>query len=196
VTKGSLVTRDLDLLAELARHAAAHVFVSITSLDPALQQRLEPRAAAPRRRLASVEALARAGIPVGVLVAPVIPGLTDHEIPGIVAAAARAGAADVRHVMLKLPHGVKQLFSAWLERHVPERRDKVLRRVRAMRGGRLNDARFHLRQRGSGFFAEQTHALFELARRRAGLPGLPELSTHSFRRGARAQLELFAGPSS
>lgn len=191
VTKSALVLRDVDLLGELARHRAAQVFVSITSLDPALQRALEPRAAAPASRLRSVEALARAGIPVGVLVAPVIPGLNDHEAPAIVAAAASAGAGVVRHVMLKLPHGVKQLFASWLERHRPERRQKVLGRVRAMRGGRLNDPRFHLRQRGSGFYAEQTHALFALACRRAGLgEALPPLSSAAFRRPDGDQLRL------
>jgi DNA repair photolyase len=192
VTKSALVTRDADLLAELAGFGAASVCVSITTLDAELQRRMEPRAAAPSKRLAAVETLARAGVPVAVLVAPVVPGLTDHEAPAIVAAAARAGARSVRHLMLRLPHGVKDLFDAWLERHYPERRAKVLSRVRAMRGGRLNDPRFFERHRGSGFFAEQTHALFALACRRAGLDdGLPPLSTAAFRRPQGPQLELF-----
>jgi DNA repair photolyase len=195
VTKSALVTRDADVLAELAAHRAAHVFVSITSLDPKLQRTMEPRASAPSRRLATVRELAAAGIPVGVLVAPVIPGLNDHEAPAIVAAAARAGASAVRHLMLKLPHGVKELFAAWLERHHPERKQKVLNRVRAMRGGRLNDPRFHLRQSGSGLFAEQTHALFALACRRAGLAeAMPALSSAAFRGGRREQLDLFPPP--
>ena len=190
VTKSALVTRDADLLADLARDRAASVAVSITSLDPKLQQVLEPRAAAPSRRLAAVRKLRAAGIPVSVMVAPVIPGLNDHEAPAIVAAAADAGALAVQHLMLRLPHGVKELFASWLERHFPERKEKVLRRVREMRGGRLNDPRFGHRHTGEGFFAGQTHALFELACRRAGLPGLPPLSTAAFRRPGGEQLEL------
>jgi DNA repair photolyase len=192
VTKSALVTRDVDVLSELARDRCAQVFVSITSLDPAIQRAMEPRAAAPSRRLATVEALARAGIPVGVMVAPVVPGLTDHEAPAIVAAAAAAGAGAVGHLMLRLPHGVKELFEAWLERHFPERKDKVLNRVREMRGGTLNDPRFFHRHRGSGVFAEQTHQMFELARRKAGVPSkLPELSTRAFRRPGGSQPSLF-----
>jgi DNA repair photolyase len=192
VTKSELVVRDADLLGELARFEAASVFVSITSLDRALHRDLEPRAAAPARRLAAIEALAKAGVPVGVMVAPVIPGLNDHEIPAIVAAAARAGAVGASLVMLRLPHGLAPLFESWLDRHRPERKAKVLRLVRAMRGGRLNDPRFHSRWRGEGQHAEQIHALFELARRRAGLLERgPELSTAAFRRPADPQLALF-----
>ena len=191
VTKGTLVRRDLDLLVELARLDLTHVYVSVTTLDRELQRSLEPLAAAPSQRIAAIEALASAGIPVGVLVAPVIPGLTDHEAPAIVDAVARAGALNVRHVMLRLPHGVKQLFETWLERHHPDRRAKVMNRVRAMRGGRLNDPRFHLRQRGTGFFADQTHALFAVACRRAGLAQeMPPLSTAHFRHPGGEQLPL------
>jgi DNA repair photolyase len=193
VTKSALVERDADLLAELARHDAAAVFVSVTSLDERLSRALEPRAATPRRRLATIEALCGAGVPVGAMVAPVIPALNDHEIPAIVQAAARAGAGCARHVMLRLPHGVAALFEAWLERHFPERKQKVLSRVRAMRGGRLNDSRFHSRMRGSGALAEQTHALFALACRRAGLPEQgPALSATAFCRPGEPQLSLFA----
>lgn len=195
VTKSSLVVRDADLLAELAAHDAARVYVSITTLDRALQRVMEPRTAAPSQRLATVEALAKAGIPVGVMVAPVIPGLTDHEVPAIVEAAARAGARTARHLMLRLPYGNKELFEAWLERHYPERRQKVMNRVRAMRGGKLNDARFHVRMRGTGFFADQTHAVFALACRRAGLSeDMPEVSTAAFRRPPDPQLALFERP--
>ncbi|HXZ85218.1 MAG TPA: radical SAM protein [Myxococcota bacterium] len=194
VTKSYTVTRDADLLAELASHGAASVSISLTSLDAELQRRMEPRASAPGRRLAAIERLAKAGIPVGVLVAPIIPGLTDHEIPALLAAAASAGASFAGRVVLRLPHGTKQLFEEWLERHYPERREKILARLRALHGGKLYDPGFGQRQRGSGPFAEQIGGLFELARRRAGLAehGL-ELSTAAFRRpGARAaQLELF-----
>lgn len=196
VTKSGGVTRDLDLLQELARYDAAAVYVSITTLDRELHRVMEPRAAAPERRLATVEALARAGIPVGVLLAPVIPGLTDHEIPAIVAASAAAGARFVTHIMLRLPHGLRELFEDWLERHFPERKAKVLNRIRAVRGGRLNDARFHSRQRGSGPFADQVEAMLRLACRRAGLSdSCPSLSTNAFRRPpdleSTPQLSLF-----
>jgi DNA repair photolyase len=187
VTKGHLVTRDADLLGELAGFGASSVLVSVTTLDPALQRAMEPRAAPPARRLAAIEQLAKAGVPVGVMVAPIVPGLTDHEIPRILAAAAGAGARFAGRVLLRLPHGVKELFEAWLAEHYPERRAKVLSRLRAMRGGRLTDPSFGSRQRGEGFFADEMERLFELARRRAGLAARgPELSTAHFRRPARA----------
>ncbi len=195
ITKSWLVTRDADLLGELARHGAASVAVSITTLDVDLQHRMEPRASRPSKRLAAIEALAEAGVPVGVMVAPVVPGLTDHEIPRILAAAASAGAGFAGKVLLRLPHGVGPLFSDWLERHYPERREKVLSRVRALRGGRLYDARFGLRQTGEGLFAREIESLFALGCRRAGLARRgPALSVAAFRRPseARAQLDLFA----
>jgi DNA repair photolyase len=195
VTKSALVLRDADLLRELAAAKAAAVYVSLTTLDRRLARRMEPRAAAPRLRLEAVAALARAGIPVGVMVAPVIPGLNDAEIPALVEAAARAGAGGARHILLRLPHGLKQLFEDWLERHYPERREKVLGRLRAARGGRLNDPHFHSRMRGSGHYAEQIHALFGLSCRRAGIPERGfELSTAAFRRPTGPQLALFAQP--
>jgi len=190
VTKSALVLRDADLLAELAESGCAAVLVSVTTLDRDLARRLEPRASAPHRRLAAIEGLARAGVPVGVMMAPVIPGLTDHEIPRVLRAAADAGATTASHVMLKLPHGVKDLFAEWLERHRPERRARVLNRVREVRGGRLNDPRFHARQRGTGRYAEHVGALFDLARRRAGIrASSPALRTDAFRRPG-AQLTL------
>jgi DNA repair photolyase len=194
VTKSYTVTRDADLLGELAACRAASVSISLTTLDPELQRRMEPRASAPARRLAAIEHLARAGIPVGVLVAPIVPGLTDHEIPALLAAAADAGASFAGRVVLRLPHGVKQLFEEWLAQHHPERREKVLARLRALHGGRLYDSSFGQRQRGTGPFADQIGSLFEVARRRAGLPeNGPELSTASFRRpgGRGSQLQLF-----
>jgi DNA repair photolyase len=195
VTKGFLVTRDLDLLAELARVNAASVMLSITTLDPELQRKMEPLASPPTKRLAAIDALARAGVPVGVMTAPVIPGLTDHELPAILQAAANAGASSAGLVVLRLPHGVKELFSDWLAQHYPERREKVLNRLRALHGGALYDARFAHRQRGSGEFAEQIQALFELGLRRARLARRSaELSTAAFRRpGVADQLSLFGG---
>jgi DNA repair photolyase len=192
VTKSALVCRDSDLLAELARHGAAAVLVSVTTLDPGLHRRMEPRASAPARRLEAIAALAEAGVPVGAMLAPVIPAINDHEIPRIVEAVARSGAGFASHVMLRLPHGLKQLFEAWLERHFPERRQKVLAQVMQMRGGRLNDPHFHSRMSGSGVLAEQIHALFELACRRAGLGSrTPGLSVAAFRRPREPQLGLF-----
>ncbi len=193
VTKNHLVTRDLDLLAELARHGAAAVFLSITTLDQDLQRVMEPRTSPPARRLAAVEQLAGAGIPVGVMVAPVIPGLTDHEMPAILQAAADAGARAAAFVPLRLPLGVKELFAHWLETHFPERKAKVLGRVRGMRGGKLNDSRFRSRMRGEGAYADQIRALFHAACRKAGLNQRWEgLSTAAFRRpDPTGQLGLF-----
>ncbi len=191
VTKSGLVTRDIDLLRELAEHDAAMVNVSITSLDDDIRRLMEPRASPPHERLRAVEALAKAGIPVGVLVAPIVPGLTDSEIPALVSAAARAGARTVHSVMLRLPHGVAGLFEAWLARNFPDRAAKVMSRVRGLRGGRRNDPRFHTRLRGEGVFADQIADLFELACRRAGVNGdAPKLSTASFRRPGGEQLAL------
>ena len=191
VTKNYLVTRDSDLLGELARHHAAAVNLSINSLDAELARTLEPRAASPSLRLAAVEALAQAGIPVGVLVAPVIPGLNDHEMAAVLKAAKQAGAMWAALQVLRLPLTVAPLFEDWLERCVPEKKDKVLNRIRAMRGGRLNDSRFGERMRGRGIFAEQITQMFHIARRKVGLPeDRPELSVAAFRRPTGAQLEL------
>jgi DNA repair photolyase len=192
VTKSALVARDADLLAELAADGAASVCVSVTTLEGELARRMEPRAAAPAQRLRAIESLAQAGVPVGVMVAPIVPGLNDHEIPAIVSAAARAGARFAGRVVLRLPHGLRELFEDWLERAYPERRAKVRNRMLALHGGRLYDPRFGHRQRGAGRFAEQIDGLFELALRRAGLPSQrPALSSAAFRRPAGAQLALF-----
>lgn len=194
VTKNYLVTRDIDLLSELARHGAAAVTLSVTTLDNRVQRVMEPRTSIPARRLAAIQALARAGIPAGVLVAPVIPGLTDHEMPRILEAAARAGAATAGYVLLRLPHAVAPLFETWLGQHFPERKDKVLNRLRAMRGGRLYDSRFGARQRGEGPFAEQIAQIFEVTCRRLELNERHrELSTAAFLRPAPGgQLDIFS----
>lgn len=183
ITKHHLVTRDIDLLRELARHGAAAVTLSITTLRRELQRVLEPRAATPERRLEAVRKLAEAGIPTGVLVAPVIPGLTDFEMPHILKAAAEAGASRAGYVLLRLPHGLKELFEDWLERHVPDRKGKVLNRLRALHGGALYDARFGVRARGEGPYADQLRAMFDVTCRAAGLNALSlELSAAAFRR--------------
>lgn len=196
VTKSHLVTRDVDLLGGLAAHWAAKVNLSITTLDPELARKLEPRAAAPHRRLDAIRRLSDAGIPTGVIVGPVIPGLTDHELPAILEAAAAAGATSASYILLRLPHGVKELFADWLERHVPDRKEKVLGRVRDVRSGRLNDPRFRSRMRGEGPYAEQIRSMFEIARRRHSLDRRGEpLSTEAFRRPAPGgQGDLFSDP--
>ena len=193
ITKNHLVTRDVDLLSQLAAVSAVRVYISVTTLDPHLSAAMEPRASSPARRLAAVSALAAAGIPVGVLMAPVVPGLTDHEIPNVVQAAADAGAGSVGHIPLRLPMAVAGLFSDWLQRHYPDRKDKVLNRVRSLRGGKLNDPRFGHRMRGNGVWADQMRNVFDVARRRAGLHErrLPDASTAAFRRPTGPQMTLW-----
>jgi DNA repair photolyase len=191
ITKNFLVTRDLDLLQDLASHHAAMVMLSLNSLDSELARNLEPRASSPRQRLAGIEALAQAGVPVGVMVAPVIPALTDHEIPAVLEAAKAAGAAWAGTEILRLPLTVAPLFEQWLERTVPEKKDKILNRIRDIRGGRLNDPRFGYRMGGEGNFAEQIFQMFRVGQRRAGMGEQgPELSTAAFRRPEGAQLAL------
>jgi DNA repair photolyase len=153
---------------------------------------MEPRASQPAGRLAAVAELARGGVPVGVLVAPVIPGLTDHELPAIVEAAAAAGARHAGYVLLRLPLGVADLFERWLGQYFPERKEKVLGRLRSLRGGRLNDHRFGSRMRGEGVLAETIRQMFALACRKAGIMGRgPELSSAAFRRPGGTQRLLF-----
>lgn len=191
ITKNFLVTRDADLLSALASFQAASVHISINSLGSELARRLEPRAASPRQRLAAVEMLSKAGIPVGVLVAPVIPALNDHEIPAVLAAAKSAGAGWAGMEILRLPLTVAPIFQEWLERNFPNKRDGVLNRIRDIRAGKLNDPRFGSRMRGEGIFAEQIHQLFHVATRKLGLREEgPELSVSSFRRPSGAQLEF------
>ena len=191
VTKNFLVTRDLDLLRELAAFQAVHVNLSINSLSSDLARELEPRASSPRQRLAAVETLAKAGVPVGVLVAPVIPALNDHEIPSVLAAAKAAGAGWAYTEILRLPLTVAPVFQQWLEDHVPEKKDKILGRIRSIRGGKLNDARFGSRMSGEGIFADQIHQMFTVARRKAGIPeDGPELSAAAFRKPEGPQLQL------
>jgi DNA repair photolyase len=183
VTKNHLVTRDIDLLGELAAHQAAIVNLSVTTLNEKLQRVMEPRASTPARRLEAVRRLAEAGIPVRVLVAPVVPGLTDHEMPAIIAAAAQAGATAASYIPLRLPHGLKGLFEDWLQTHFPDRKDKVLNRIREMRGGKLYDSEWGTRMRGEGLFADQYEALFGAACRKHGLVrDFPPLSSAGFRR--------------
>ena len=169
ITKNHLITRDIDLLADMARHNAASAAISITSLDNRLAAKMEPRASSPRARLAAIRELSQAGVPVAVMTAPIIPGLNDHEIPAILKAAAEAGATSAGYVLLRLPHQIKDLFLDWLARHFPDRAGRVESAIRAARGGALYDARFYARQRGAGPLAEQIAAAFRLFARRYSL---------------------------
>src|SRR5437667_2555772 len=192
ITKNELVTRDIDLLGRLARIDGALVFVSVTSLDGELARELEPRASQPARRLAAIEMLASAGIPTGALVAPVIPGLTDHEMPAILSAVSKAGAVAAGFVPLRLPYGVAPLFEEWLTLHRPLQKEKILNRIRDIRGGRLNDPNFGSRLNGSGAYADHLSGLFEVCCRKAGLnSSRPILSAKAFRRPGPSQLRLF-----
>ena len=192
VTKNFLVTRDIDLLSELARYQCAAVLISLTTLDQKLSGLMEPRASRPDHRLEAIAALSQAGIPVGFLLAPMIPALTDAEAPAIVQTAARAGAGFGSYTPLRLPHAVKSIFESWLEQHYPGKKEKVLNRIRAIRGGKLNDPNFNSRMRGEGIFAEQMAELFRVACKKAGISEQrPRLSTEHFRRPSGSQLNLF-----
>ncbi|HTW37858.1 MAG TPA: PA0069 family radical SAM protein [Steroidobacteraceae bacterium] len=193
ITKSSLIVRDLDILRDLARQHLAQVTVSVTTLDAELKRRLEPQAAAPQARLATIRALAGEGIPVAVLVAPVIPAITDHELERIVEAAAAAGATSAGYVLLRLPYEVKSLFREWLAEHYPQRAEHVMSLIHALRGGADNDPRFGHRMRGTGPFAELLARRFQLACGRAGLEGKRSvpLTTTLFRRpGPQGELAL------
>ena len=169
VTKSALVVRDLDLIAPAAARHQAEVHLSITTLDPGLASRMEPRAATPARRLETLRALAAAGVPCGVMAAPMIPGLNDHELERILEAARDAGATSAGWVLLRLPHELKGLFESWLELHEPKQAGKVLSRIRETRAGGLYDARFGARQRGEGVYAEMLARRFDVAAGRLGL---------------------------
>jgi DNA repair photolyase len=191
ITKNHLVTRDADVLADLAKDNAARVFVSVTTLDHSLQRTMEPRTSTPELRLDAISTLAEAGVPVGVMVAPVIPALTDHEMPAILAAAKKAGARWAGYVALRLPWAVAPLFEQWLTEQFPDRKDKVLNRVRELREGKLYDAKWGVRGRGTGIFADQMEALFDVTCRKLGLNEEDRgLSTAAFRRQT-AQASLF-----
>src|SRR5205809_4376164 len=190
ITKNRLVTRDVDLLRSLAAHNAVAVNISVTSLDSNLQRVLEPRTSSPQARLDAIRQLRSAGVPTGVMVAPVIPGLTDHEVPRILDACAKAGAQFAAYTIVRLPWAVAPLFEHWLEEHFPDRKEKVLGRIRDLRGNRLNNSQWRTRMTGEGIFAEQIASLFEVGCRRAGIGARPRLSTAAFRR-MREQLTLF-----
>ena len=194
VTKSTLVLRDLDLLEALAARNLTRVYISVTTLDDELKRRMEPRAAAPAARLAAVRRLAAAGVPVGVMFAPVIPGLNDHELEVVVEAAGAAGAAAAAYILLRLPREVRDLFYEWLAAHYPDRAARVRSRLRDMRGGRDNDPRFGERMRGQGPWAALLSARFSAALRKNGLAEreLASLDTGQFMppRPASPQLSL------
>ena len=183
VTKSALVERDFDLLSEMAQMGLTHVILSITTLDEELKRRMEPRAASPRRRLATIERLTEAGIPAGVMFAPVIPALNDHELESILEASAKAGALWAGYTVLRLPNEVRPLFKDWLAEQYPLKAKHVMSRVRQIRGGKENDSSFGRRMRGQGLYADLLRQRFDHACRRHGLNGgrRPELDCALFR---------------
>lgn len=193
ITKNYLVTRDIDYLGDLASVQAAMVNLSITTLDNNLARVMEPRASSPDRRFQAIEMLSKAGIPTNVMIGPVLPGLTEHEIPAILERAAASGARNAGYTMLRLPYGVKDLFQTWLAEHYPDRAKKILNRIREMRGGKLNDSTFGARMRGNGPHADQINQIFYMARKKYGLDQpYAQLSTDHFRKEAfDRQLRLF-----
>ncbi len=197
VTKSAGVLRDLDILQRLAARNLVRVWLSVTTLDPALARVMEPRAATPARRLAAVAALSGAGVPAGVLAAPMIPGLNDAEMERIVTASAKAGAKAAGYVLLRLPHELRQMFEAWLAQHVPDRARHVLNLVRETRSGALNDSRFSERLVGTGVYADLLARRFHRAARQHGLNGRQQLDCSQFAvpagtgAFAEAQLSLF-----
>lgn len=192
ITKSDLVTRDADVLGSMAAWTGVRVHVSVTTLDDTVARRMEPRAALPRRRIETIRELAGRGIGVGVLAAPIVPGLTDWEIPRILAAARDAGARFAGYIPLRLPHGVAGLFEGWLEENFPASRSKVMNRIRSIRGGRENDPRFGHRMRGAGAYADEMAQLFGITARNAGFEqSPPRLNVSEFRRPGSRQPRLF-----
>jgi DNA repair photolyase len=192
ISKNHLVMRDVDIFRAMAARNLIAVNLSITTLDAKLGRLMEPRASHPDLRLRAIETLASAGVPVGVMIGPVLPGLTDHEIPAILKAAAAAGASSAGYTMLRLPYGVKDLFTHWLQEHFPDRAEKVLRRLREMHGGKLYDSEFGHRMHGAGQHADQIGAIFNLYRNKYQLTRPAVLSVAHFDRAAgQGQLGLF-----
>lgn len=191
VTKSAMITRDIDVLQQLAKQECVSVSMSITSLDPEVSRRMEPRAPMPEKRLEAMRQLAEAGVPVGVNAAPIIPGLTDEELPEIIRRSAELGAKSAAYILVRLPYAVKDLFVEWVNREFPLRASKILNRIRDLRGGKLSDPRFHTRMSGEGEFADAICALFQAACRKYGLNenGESQLSTKHFRRPG--QLSMF-----
>lgn len=192
ISKSGLLRRDLDVLGPMVERSLVSVTVSLTSVDDALAGKLEPRAARPSLRLQTIEALAEAGVPVGILVAPLIPGLTDEQLPAILTAAAERGAQWAGYTILRLPGPVEEVFVDWVEEQFPNRKTRILERLRSLRGGTLNAPDFGDRMRGRGEWAQVLRQLFHTARQNAGLDRRsPSLSTNAFRRLPQGQHSLF-----
>jgi DNA repair photolyase len=182
ITKNQLVTRDIDILQKLARFQAVTVYLSVTTLDEKLRLKLEPRTSSGERRLKAIETLSQAGIPTGILISPIIPGLNDVEIPQLLKSAAAAGARFAHYTLVRLPHGVADLFEGWLKEHFPDRHAKVMNKIKEMHRGKRNDSRFGHRMEGEGILADQLYQFFELWRRKLGFSRETELATDHFRR--------------
>ena len=196
VTKSTLILRDLDLLQDLARDQLVSVMLSITSLDPGIKRTLEPRTASPQARLKAIEQLSSAGVPVGVLVAPVIPALTDHELERILEAAKAAGASSAGYVLLRLPLEIKDLFREWLAEHYPDRAAHVMSLINQSRGGKDYQSEFGTRMVGTGVFAQLLSKRFELAKRKFSLDdgaGRHDLRTDLFRPPSRDRQQMTLG---
>lgn len=192
ITKNHLITRDIDYLQELTNYNCVSVYISITTLNKALGQKMEPRTSSPTRRLKAVEELAKAGIPVGVNIAPIIPGITDHEIPEILKACRDVGAQSAGFIILRLPFKVKDLFQEWLQQHFPDRKEKVLNRIRAMRNGNLSNSNFGDRMSGNGEYYNYIKQGFNIHSKRFGFnQKSSKLTTDFFRKPYGDQLGLF-----
>ncbi len=192
ITKNYLAMRDIDLYSQLAQHNLAAIYISLNSLDVSLARKMEPRASSPERRLEAIRKLSEAKIPVGVLAAPIVPGLNDSEIPVVLSAAAEAGAKFAGYVVLRLPLAVEDLFTEWLEDAYPNKKEKVLNRLRSLRDGELYNSDFRTRMVGQGVFAKQIADLFKLAKKKAGLYNTgPKLDADQFIPPKGRQLSLF-----
>jgi DNA repair photolyase len=192
ITKNRLITRDLDILKQMVQYDGVVANISLTTLNADLARVMEPRASSPTHRLIAIEELSKAGVPVNVMVAPIIPGLTDHEMPSIIKRAHDAGAQSAAYTVVRLPYAVKDLFERWLDNHFPERKNKVLNRLRSLRGGKLNDSTWGKRMSGEGIFADEVAKLFDVAVRKSGMkPRFKGLSTRAFRNVEEKQLKLF-----
>ena len=194
ITKNALVVRDLDVLAPMAALQVAHVFVSVTTLDAELARTLEPRTATPQARLRAIRELTSAGVPVGVMAAPIIPGLNDQEIPAILEAARDAGAQTAGFVLLRLPWAVRPIFEEWITRNYPDRAERVLGLIRATRDGRMNDTRWGHRMRGQGAYALQIEQTIRIFKKKLGLDrSLPPLDSSKFQppQPSSGQMRLF-----
>jgi DNA repair photolyase len=192
VTKNALVLKDVDILEEMAKLNLVHVMISITTLDVELARKMEPRTSSPANRLKTIETLAKSGVMVGVNVAPIIPGLTDEEVPAILKAAAEHGATNASYILVKLPGAVEPLFLDWLKRTIPDRAGKIINRIKDTRKGKMTDSRFGSRMTGEGEIAETINSLFDVNARKCNLrKRWEELPTEHFRRSTPSQFEMF-----